>query len=167
MNDQGITEGNLAVTWTYRNEADRIKKVRTYIVVCVCQNSKLMLAQVCVRCHNCGRGHSYEEFLKKKIQAEKMANLADAHKQKIKQWRPPRPKNPIRLNVKTAQLENISWDDYTRIKRPTIKYICPKCKREYLWGNAQYIAGVSPPLLVVDNELQCFTCLRVKFKSEK
>lgn len=42
------------------------KGIRKYVVVCSCGNKKLMVVEKGLRCHNCGKFHSHQAFLKAK-----------------------------------------------------------------------------------------------------
>lgn len=162
-----FSENDFEMMWVYRTKEDEAKRIKTFFPVCVCGNKNLMYAVACIRCHACGRGHSYQAFQKKKEECYRLSRFHDGHTRKFKQYKPPQRATPVRINLRTGETTKITWKEYAEAKRPTKTYTCPKCKKQYSWTGAHYAMGISPPLIRINNEEMCFPCARTTFFSEK
>jgi len=161
-----ISDSDLCVRWFYRSDEDALKKIKTFVVICVCGNEKLILASLCLRCSRCGKTHAYENFLRYNKEAEKLKKIGEGRRGRITQWGKMRKSKMMLVDVrkKTASEAQLP-DKYKAIilKQKPIISICPKCKKKYVYTGAHNLAGFSAPLIVVDKELACWDCVRNKF----
>lgn len=154
-----IRSSNLEIEFLYKTEEDKLIKRKTYTVVCRCGNRKLMLAKDCVRCHECGAGHDYETFLKKKEECYQLALSGDGRTGRIKQWEEPNNSSVVpRFNPRTGELTFVDKKTIPKIK--TRYFYCSACKRSLPWTNEDKLAGIPPPIVDFKDGERCFDCIR-------
>lgn len=161
-----ISDSDLDVRWFYRNKIDQLKKIKTFVVICVCGNEKLILAPAALRCSECGKAHTYENFLRQNKRAESFKKMGDGQRGRITQWGKLRRRRTMIVDGRTRKAKDFDLPDQYKaviLKQKPIISICPKCKKKYVYTGAHNLAGFSAPLIVVDQELACWDCVRNKF----
>src|SRR3990167_1029624 len=158
---EDIKSNNLEIEFFYKTEMDKAARRKTFTVVCRCGNRKLMLARACVRCHECGRGHDYMTFLKKKEECYRSAFAEDGRTGRIKQWTPEKTDTNIyQLNAQTGEIKIVDGKYASKMK--TQYFYCSSCRRSLPWTNENRLKGIGPPVAEWGEGKQekCFDCIR-------
>ena len=151
-------DDDLELIWLYKDEQDKAMKKKRYGVVCRCGSREMIVAQNCLRCQECGLGHTFTALAKKKLEAKRL-NDGKGTVSEIKRWVEPAPKENViaghgRILGKT---DNNYENEILKMRTSFLQ--CDVCKHKFEWNGRSLLDRKPLPVIIIEGKQQCFKCL--------